>query len=415
MSTLHATMSMMRAISRASNIKLHRGFADYYTDQIVKAGTQQSLLGFIERLAGSVNVELEYIGGKTVADFLTVVNASESQGVLSWLRSYPRVASMICCSLKTEEDFDNALKDMTIPDVGEMGTAMPGCTPNLPMVITCLSPLAHGADKKAGNSTLYRRQECRSTTGQILVLPVYAANAIRGNCRRLLAWNWTQALGLQPSHSNPPYSEWFYYALFSGGKLEENSQEAKALSKELGSGSGAVRTTGLHKFRDMVLPLSIFGTALGNRTVPRRFDNLDFKPRCQEWNTGDLNAASLFTWEFLTRKDDYEGRVDGQKSAQMIANTECLMQGTVLDGGIDILDHATELERSCIGKMLSLFQQSGKLGAENRKGEGNVKIEFPEGYPDPGLYDAYVAEKTSEILDYLESIGGLKNASLFAN
>lgn len=409
--TLQKTMTMIQAVTRAADIKVSRGFADYVADQIVKAGTEQSLLGFIERFSGLLHSEIERIGGNTTAKFLSCINAPDASGVLSWFREYPRMVAMIAI-LRSPEDFQDALEMIEIQESGELGTALPGCTPNTPMIITCLSPLSTGADRKAGNSTLYRRQECLSTTGKKLILPIFPANEIRGIMRDLLADDFTKKLGFSLSRvRNPeqsPYSEWFFYALYSGGKLEENSAEAKALAKEMGS-NGTVKIAGYAKFRDMVPPLSVLGCALGNQTISRCFDNLDAKPRCQEWNSGDLPAAELFTWEFLTHKDDME-RPKGEKksSVQMIANTECLELGTILDGGIDILEHPNEIERACIGKGLALLQEKGKLGAENRRAFGNVKIEYPNGIPDATPYDEYMVENKETILAYLESIGALK-------
>jgi hypothetical protein len=402
--TLKSTLDMIRAVSKAAGIKIHRGFTDFLADRIVQATTQPSLLSMMERLAALLNTEMEYVGGKKIAAFMQRVNALDAEAVLDWLRDYPRVVAMVVMQ-KSDEIYEECIKDLEVPvSIMEKGTALPSATPGVIIKMTCLSPLAHGADAKAGNATIFRRMQVLSTTGQVLSLPFYAGNALRGQMRDLLADHFLQALDLTPSKDDPPCNLWFFHALYAGGALEENSAQAKALSQKLGS-SGAVRAEGVHELRDMIQPCSVLGTALGNRVLSGRVNFCDFRPQCAEWGNGDISVGNLFEWTYLTRREDYENHEQGHNSS-MIANTECLKAGTVLAGGIDISTHATDIERACIGKGLAILQSSGYIGAENRRGLGQVQFEI-ENLPDASKYDEYLEKNRLRILNYLEEIGAI--------
>lgn len=274
--------------------------------------------------------------------------------------------------------------------------------------IECLAPLSHGADIKAGNATLFRRAQVLSNTGQVLSLPFYAGNAIRGKMRDLLAVHFLSSLGLEPSKSKPPCSLWFFHALYAGGALEENSEQAKTLGKRLGSG-GAVNMSGIHEFRDTIPMLSLLGTALGNRILAGRINVADCRPICTEWGTGDQPVGTLFEWQYLTRREDHEAHEQGDNHS-MIANTECLKSGTILKGGIDIAGHITDLEVSCLQKGISLLQEHGYLGAESRRGFGkvNLKAHYHDIDTHDGYYNKYLSDNKKAILEYLENISAIE-------
>lgn len=408
---LKPTLDMIRSISKASDIKISRGYTDFLADRIIIAATEPNLLAFVERLSGLMNATLEYIGGNVRAAFIANIAKPEADYVLAWMREYPRVAAMIV-TLYDDGNYKESIELIEIEKrSASSGVALPQPKYDIPLKITCLSPLAHGGDNKAGNTTLFRRMQVLSQEGGILTLPFYSGNAIRGQMRDLLGDHYLSALGLIPSKSIPTCSLWFFYALYTGGKLEENSAEAKALGKKMGS-SGALRTEGMREFRNMIPPLSVLGTAIGNRIISGRLNFGDAKPRCKEWGTGEIPAAELFEFTFLTRREDCESHADGENHA-MIANSECLRAGTILDAGIDFSEHVTDIERACIGKGLNLLKENGYLGAENRRGFGNVQIDC-NSIPDPTLYETYLTENRQAILDYLTEIEAL-NAPNDAN
>lgn len=408
-STLLAVLNMVRAIKSATGMKVNRHFEGFFADRIVQSFAQHTLIDAIEHLCKAVNASIEYIGSKRSAAFMTAVNRPDANAVLHWIREHPRVIAMIT-GLKSDDDYIGAIESITI-NVGEVdeGTITAQPTYKISINAELLSPLAHGSDTKAGNAKLFRRRQAITETGRILNLPFYAGNAVRGQMRDLLADHLLSALGLVPRRDNPPINLWFFHALYAGGVLEEQSKIMDGLNKGLGK-HGALRTDGLRRLRDMLPALSLLGAAMGNRIIPGRIQVGDLRPCCHEWGTGKTTAAQLMEWTFLTRRDDYEGRGDGDAHAGMIANTECLKSGARLSGGIDFDNHISELELSALGCGLALLSNRGMLGGENRRGLGKVLMRIDDA-PDQQPYVDYINDNKVAIIDYLIEIGAINAPS----
>lgn len=414
---MKATLEVIRRLRDTATIvdSYDSRFPQFFHGRLVQAFSRPTLIDAIEHLAASLGSSVQYVGGEKVAAFMAEASSPQAPAILRWLRMHPKIVQMLA-GLRSDEDFDAAIATIdigTLPD-GEAGSVAAAPAFDIGIRATCLSPLAHGGDQKAGNATLFRRQEVLTPTGHTLSLPVYGGNAFRGQLRDTLADHFLTALGLTPSRTQPPLSLWFFYALYSGGILEEKKAEALAESDqiklELGK-AGAVRTDGHRRIREMVPPGSLLGMILANHPIPGRIFVANLRPRCIEWGTGDRPAAELLGWEFATRREDYEGRGDDDKHTGMIRTVEVLKPGTVLDGGIDIDTHASEIERACLARGLLLMAEHGRLGAENRQGFGKVAIEY-ENLPDPEPYDAYLAEHREEILDYLAEMGAVHGRDL---
>jgi hypothetical protein len=400
-------INMLRTISKASQIKTKRSKQDFLADRIVQAATENSLAAFAERLMKLLDVENIKISDDAVRRFVEVSASVEAGSILAWIREYPRIVSMIAC-IYNDVEYMDTIDAIEIPlEIEQKGTAYPMSEFGIKIKITCNAPLSHGADVKAGNATMFRRMQVLSTTGNVLSLPFYAGNALRGQMRDMLANHFLKTLKLKPSRTNPPVNLWLFHALYAGGALEENSAQAKALAKKMGN-DGVVRPEGLHELRDMIPPISVMGSALGNRILSGRVRFGDFRPRCIEWANGTVAAGDLFEWTYLTRREDLETHADGENSS-MIVNVETLKSGTVLDGGIDISEHATDMERACIGRGLRLLQRTGYLGAENRRGFGKVDFEITS-IPEYKTYDEYLKDNRDKIMQYLIEIGAI-NAS----
>ena len=410
MTTIRKTFDMIRSLKKASGIKVSRNFEGFFADRIVHAVTEPTLLDAIERLAKGLDASIEYVGGDRVAKFMEAAHAPDASAVLAWIRQHPRVAAMVA-GMRNDEDYTNALSVIQITPIDAADDSVVTTQPEYAIKITArmLSPLAHGADNKAGNATLFRRRQTITETGRVLELPFYSGNAIRGQIRDLLADHLLSALGLTPRRDKPPVNIWFFHILYAGGVLEEQSKVMDAINKELGK-SGSLRTDGLRRLRDMIPSLSTLGSAIGNRIIPGRVYVGDLRPCCREWGNGDMPAAQLMEWSFLTRREDYEGRTAEDNHTGMIANTEVLKAGTVLVGGLDIDGHASEIERAVIARGLQLLVQRGMLGAENRRGMGKAALTI-EGAPDAAFYDAWLADNRGAIIEYLNEIGAIANAS----
>lgn len=391
-----SSFDMLRTIAHASKIKSKRSFTDFFADRIVQACTQPTMLAAVERLAKTVDAEISELYQPVVKQFLVDINYGED--VLNWMRQYSTVAAMLV-SLK-KDDYLEAVKGIEIESAqNATGIAPPARLYEIPITIECLSTFAHGGDTKAGNATLFRRQTIISDTGKFLSLPFYAGNAFRGTMRDLLADHFLRSLGITPRKDHPPVSLWFFHMLYAGGVLEESGKAISKITDRLGK-NGAINAGGVYEFRDMLPGLSLLGAAVGNRIMSGRVNFGDYRPRCAEYGIDEMKASELFEWTFITRREDHE---DHEEHHGMIANTECLRAGVIMDGGIDTSDHITDLERSALGMGIFLAEKTGVLGAENRRGLGSVKI-TAQNVPDYALYEKYLSDNKSKIRKYMEDV-----------
>jgi hypothetical protein len=399
-----STMRVIKYIYDNAKIKIHRSGTDFLADRIVQSGTEETLLSFMERLSKLMDADIGSLWESQGVEFINVTGSIEAPMILQWLRSYPRIAAMIA-GLPKMDQFREACESIVVEDVkAKEGRALTQGEFEIKIKLTTLSPLSHGADTKAGNATLFRRMNVLSDKGSTLNLPFYSGNAIRGEIRDLLADYFLTSIGIIPSRNKMNIALWFFHALYAGGALEEDSKAAKALGTALGA-NGAIKAEGIYTFRDTLPALSVLGCALGNRILSGRVQVSDFRPECFEWNNGEIPAAQLFEWSFLTRREDNEGHEDGENKS-MIANAECLKAGVVLRGGVDLSTHISDLEKSAFAKGLELLKDKGHIGAESRRGFGKILVDI-ENLPNSTLYDDYLAENKDKILAYLESLGAL--------
>lgn len=400
---MKATIEIIRRLRDSTGMKVNRNFSGFFADRLTRAFNSPTLIDAVEELAQSLNCSVEYIGGAKLAAFVEEASSEKGPAIMEWCREHPKLVAMLA-SLRDDDDLDAALQAIQLPEIREDDDSVVTVQPTYDVTIQvyCLTGLAHGADAKAGNATLFRRRAVITETGRHLYLPVYAGNALRGKMRDLLADHLVRSLGLDASRSKPSLALWAFHVLYAGGVLEGGASKVDAA---LGK-AGAVRTDGIRYLRNMLPMLSLLGTAIGNRVIPGRIYVGDLRPHCREWGNGERPASELFAWEFLTRCDDYEGRTEDDDTSAMIAETEVLKPGTQMTGGIDIDDHASSLDRACLGRGLQLLSEHGKLGAENRRGLGKVRIEY-DGAPDPEEYDQFLADNRAAILDYLEGLGAL--------
>jgi hypothetical protein len=407
---INKVFEMLRAFVRASEIKTNRGFTDFLADRITQAATKSTLLGMVERFGDLLQVNIKYVGGKVITEFLQVANKPEAENLLDWIREFNSMTAMILTQ-KTDEEFMECLK--ILKDLESLKTRKDkGKIRYLPkfdvtLKVKCVSPLAHGADTKAGNATLFRRMQVLSDTNEILSLPFYSGNAVRGTLRDLLADHLLKSLGLYDEKRQMLCKLWFFHTIFAGGCLEENSEQAKIFAKKLGA-AGATKGEGIAELRKTLPMLSLLGTALGNRVIEGRINSCDLRPLCQEWGNGEKPVAELFEWTFLTRREDNESHADGENHS-MIANTECLKAGTELIGGLDVRGRISDMEFDCLLFALELLKKKAVLGAESRRGMGKIELEYilTEQNGDPARYEKYILENKDNILSYLDSIGAL--------
>jgi hypothetical protein len=405
----HAIRNLIASISSSSNLKTSRSFMDLLADRIrLAASTESTMSGFINRLTNSLNATLDEIHRGHLTEVLTLCGDPEAErAVLAWLRSNASLAAMLAFVKKDE--CEAALDAIRIDPAGGEGGQAPARKPYaIAIRATAETPISHGSDQKSGNSTLFRRIQVITETGALLELPYIAGNAVRGQLRDIIGDNFARGLGLTPRRDKPPFALWFFHALYSGGALSEGGKEMKAVDGLLGVG-GSLKTEGLRTLRDTLPMISLLGCAMTNRIIPGRIDVGDLRPVCYEWSNGSSQPVrDLMTWTYLTRREDHEEHKEGDNSS-MIANTECLRPGTVLEGGIDLSPHISEIESSCLGDALESWTQIGTIGAQNARGLGRISLTIG-GAASGELYREWLSENRQQILALLTQLGAIDDS-----
>lgn len=392
---LKSMIQMLSTIQKSSNLKTGRSFLDVFQDRLRQASNEPTLLLATERLIQLLDVQVHEINTTYFQKFLKVCVCPQAGQILIWLRQNSNLATMLASGKDIPDDIYSAI---VLPPEETSGVVASAPKYDICISVECLSPLAHGGDVKAGNATLFRRRQVIGTTGELLSLPFYSGNAVRGVIRDLLADHLIQSLGLSKESVNL----WFFHAVYAGGALEESSNATASVEKLLGK-NGLINSDGFRRFRDMLPSLSALGVAMGNRILSGRCQVADLRPHCQGWGNGDHQVSDLFCWEFLTRREDNESH---EENHSMIANTECLRAGTLLSGGVDFDGHASDMEKSAIATGLKLLQSKGYLGAESRRGLGSAAITF-ENLPKTDLYLDFVKKNSKEIHSFLLEIGAI--------
>lgn len=391
-------IEFLAAALREARLEGARGRLDMFADRLVKAAAEPNLASAMEQLLRAMDVPADAVHPPLAARMMTIAGSSDGARVLRWWREQAKLVTLLAAT-RDQALLAESIAAVTLPEAAPSSVVIPREKFLIGIRVTCESPLAHGADSKAGNATLFRRMQV-VVDGGSLWLPFYAGNAVRGQVRDCLADHFLDAVGIGSDRSHPSIALWFFYALYSGGALEENSDAMKALRRQLGD-NGAIRAAGIKEFRMNFPALSLLGCALGNRVLAGRCQFADLRPVCREWGNGDRPIEELMSWEYLTRREDHEAHTEHHG---MIANTEVLRAGTVLEGGVDHDSAISDLELAALGRGLQLLATRGRLGAENRRGFGRVRFEV-ENCPDPGPYDDFLASQRNGIMDYMRQIG----------
>lgn len=399
------TIDFLKDVLRASTIEGSRGRLDIFSDRLTKAASEPTLALAMENLMKSLNVSASKMHPPTAATMVHMAGTHSGQQVLKWIREQARLVTMLTAT-NDAELVKEALESTELPEACATGVAFTRRPYDIGIRAICETPLSHGAEGKAGNATLFRRIDVLGSNDAVMYLPYYSGNAVRGQMRDMLADHFLKALGFKPNRTTPAVKLWFFYALYSGGALEEKSDATKAIKRQLGD-NGAIRTDGVRDFRLNLPSLSLLGCALGNRILPGHVQVADLRPECIEWGTGKKSVTELMTWEFLTRREDHE---DHEEHHGMIASTECLLPGVILEGGVDLDSSIPEVEASALCCGLTLLKRRGKIGAENRRGMGRVNIELSGAIVDPGIYESWLAENKEKILQYLSDVDALPKA-----
>ncbi len=218
MDSVRKTVNFLKSAWVSAQIDGSRNKVDIFTSRLTRSVGEPTLALAMEQLLRSVHATAERLHPLTVADMVAVSSAIDAPKVLRWLREQTRLVVMLAIT-KDKELIDSILPEIVLPDADSSGAAAPRQPYAIGIRAKCETPLAHGSDEKAGNSTLFRRISVLATNGNVLELPYYSGNALRGQMRDLLADHFITSIGLHPDRSKPAVALWFFYALYCGGAL----------------------------------------------------------------------------------------------------------------------------------------------------------------------------------------------------
>lgn len=406
---------MTELVNNAS-LNVSRNRYDFYADRLRVATTEKDLLSAVNRYSELLGCPV--LTEHATANILRASSAADAKSVYQWLREQPKIAiAMTKIGYAHRDDIIAALVEAYETQEIKVGFQKPRRSFDINISATVTQALAHGDDAKAGNAQLFRRCDVRGG----LRLPFYSGNAIGGAMRDLLADHFLSSLGIKLDRAEPALNIWAFHLLYSGGIMADGAIPKEFERVLTGAASGTMRSDGVRQLRNTLPFFSMLG-GIGKSPMEGYVYINDLRPQCLEWGTGDESVNDMMSWRFIARRDDFEGRTSkaqkelgdaGAETANtsMLANTECLAEGVVLEGGIDVSRHVTDIEMSALARGLILLQEHGYLGGKKHRGYGRVNIEYRTDLVlEPTLYDEYLQEHKAEILAYLQSIGAFPQA-----
>jgi len=274
---------------------------------------------------------------------------------------------------------------------------------------TCEEPMSHGADGKSGNVTMFRRERAIDRrTGKVVLIPLYAGNAVRGMLRDIGFRRALSLLDVDPLDIPPMLAHQF----FSGGGIES------------GSGGNTVDMTIERTAREMMPMWDLFAGCLDNRAMRGRIAVHDAALVCREnaWLVHQViapdmplddyamtlqEAASLTQLRLGTRHAHKE--FADAEGAQMLFNTEVVIKGAQWVHSIQVgagVSRMNPVTVSCLSDLLVEFASIGALGAQTSK-MGQAEIgEYVAGegvpaLPSPNAYVEYMKANRGPIREWL--------------
>jgi len=263
--------------------------------------------------------------------------------------------------------------------------------------ITALTPIFHGGDEKTGSTPVLRTIMIYVDGLGEVPIPYLSGNGVRGKLRRVSMRDFLDLVGYEITNAK------LYHSLFSGGVLESTDENTGVIDLELRK-----------RVRDLIIPASIFGCAIGNQMIQGILICEHLWPICEEYREylpeeyqNDDRAKQpirVFTDQsFITRRDDLRvEREDDEQAVQMKVDYECFVPGTKFYHRF-LLQLPTELQKSCFGRVIELFKEIPYIGGRSSSGDGKVKIEY-RNVPDSAMYLEFVQSKKNEIRDLLKEL-----------
>ena len=268
--------------------------------------------------------------------------------------------------------------------------------------LTALSPIHHGGSEDYGTTKLIL------TLPTVIInpligkeeidnIPTIHGNAIRGYLRRLIMDDFLTQLDYELD------SKKVYHFLFTGGILEALDSKDK----------GAINLSLKKKIRELIPPISLVGSALGNQMIQGKLKVgmadivcAETKHYIEEYSDYDFSAYNLKGSDFGTRLDDLkEGKTEEDEQAhQMKYEFETLIRGTKFTHEF-ILEDCNSIEKACFHRMMSLWEERPYLGGKSGTGYGKVRLDY-QGIDDLTdiSYLNYLHDRKEEISNLLDEL-----------
>jgi len=264
--------------------------------------------------------------------------------------------------------------------------------------IIALSPIFHGGDEKTGSTPTLRTIFIQTDDGAIPI-PYISGNTIRGRLRRLLLHDLLELVEYEITNIR------LYHSVFSGGVLESTEETYGYLDLALRK-----------RIQSLLPPLSLFGCAIGNQLIQGKLIVEHMFPICSEYRPylppkfqddpqAQVPVRELTDQSFITRRDELRvERKEDEQAVQMKVDYECFTPGTKFFHRF-ILQMPTEIEISCLGRMLELWEMLPYIGGRSSSGDGKILLQY-ENRPDSSLYLRFVSEAKEAIRELLSELEG---------
>ena len=268
--------------------------------------------------------------------------------------------------------------------------------------LTALSPIHHGGSEDYGTTKLILTLPTviinpLTNNEEIDNIPAIHGNAIRGYLRRLIMDDFLTQLDYELD------SKKVYHFLFTGGILEALDSKDK----------GAINLTLKKQIRELIPPISLVGSALGNQMIQGKLKVgmadivcAETKHYIEEYSDYDFSAYNLKGSDFGTRLDDLkEGKTEEDEQAhQMKYEFETLIRCTKFTHEF-ILEDCNSIEKACFRRMMSLWEERPYLGGKSGTGYGKVRLDY-QGIDDLTdiSYLNYLHDRKEEISNLLDEL-----------
>lgn len=258
----------------------------------------------------------------------------------------------------------------------------------------------HGGNEKTGSTPVLRTIYMYVEGMGEVPIPYINGNAIRGKLRRLLMREFLELTGIDPEQMNIK----LYHIFFTGGALESTEDTYATVNLEL-----------RQKARNLIIPLSVFGGAIGNQLLPGKLKIGHAFPVCNEYamylpeflasdERTNMSVRSFTDESFQTRKDDLRAdRAEDEQATQMKVDYECFIPGTKFYHWF-ALEWASEIEQACFGRLMKLFQIAPYVGGMSASGNGEVMFDYKPSFPDDKPYLDFVVKNKKQIVALIRGI-----------